>query len=123
MRQCRSGARRAVYAVATVAAAALAAATMACAGMAGRGGMGEVMPAQDTPVRFVTEDEGATGQGCRVVMIDPRDQTQLRLARSTQVGLVHHGDYEVPAGRYGVQRNELLRLDCATGEVIGIVRL
>jgi hypothetical protein len=118
-----SGVRLAAGAVAAVAAAALAAGTAACAGIVGTGGMAEVMPAQDTPVRFVTADEGVAGQGCRVMMLDPRDQTQLRLARSAQFGLTHHGDYEVPAGRYGVQRNELLRLDCATGEVVGIVRL
>jgi hypothetical protein len=31
-------------------------------------------------------------------------------------------DYSVPAGRYGVGSNELLRLDCNTGIPIGIVR-
>jgi hypothetical protein len=31
-------------------------------------------------------------------------------------------DYETPPGRYGVRENELLRLRCNTGEVLGIVR-
>jgi hypothetical protein len=51
-------------------------------------------------------------------MIDPRDHTRLTLIRSA--GGV--GDYEAPPGRYGVQEGELLRLECATGRVIGIVK-
>jgi hypothetical protein len=95
----------------------------ACAMPAQRsGGLGEVRPAQDTPVRFVAMDEVAPEGVCLTLLLDPRDQTPLRLNRSTQFGMTHRGDYEVPAGRYGVQRGELLRLDCATGEVIGIVR-
>jgi hypothetical protein len=31
------------------------------------------------------------------------------------------GDYEVPEGRYGVGPGEVLRLDCSTGRVLGIV--
>lgn len=50
-------------------------------------------------------------------MIDPRDGTELRLVRS-QAG---RGDYAVPTGRYDVAAGELLRLDCRTGEAIGIV--
>jgi hypothetical protein len=95
----------------------------ACALPAQRsGGLGEVRPAQDTPVRFVTMDGVEAEEGCRTLLLDPRDQTPLRLHRSTQFGMSYRGDYDVPAGRYGVQRGELLRLDCATGEVIGIVR-
>jgi hypothetical protein len=34
------------------------------------------------------------------------------------------GDYAVnPAGRYGVRENQLLRVDCRTGQAIGIVPL
>jgi hypothetical protein len=84
--------------------------------------MGEVRLAQDTPVRFETTDGGVPADACRTLLLDPRDQTPLRLHRSTQFGTTHHGDYDVPAGRYGVQRGELLRVDCTTGEVIGIVR-
>jgi hypothetical protein len=95
----------------------------ACALTAQRPGeMGDVRPAQDTPVRFVTADDVAPEDVCHTLLLDPRDQTPLRLHRSTQFGMSHRGDYDVPAGRYGVQRGELLRLDCATGEVIGIVR-
>jgi hypothetical protein len=77
---------------------------------------------QDPPARFVTADGVASEDGCRTTMVDPRDQTWVRLARSAQYGMSYRGDYEVTSGRYGVQQGELLRLDCSTGEVIGIVR-
>ncbi len=32
------------------------------------------------------------------------------------------GDYSVPEGKYGVQKGELLRINCRTGEVLGIVK-
>lgn len=79
-------------------------------------------PAEDAPVRFVTVDGVPAEDTCRSPMIDPRDQTQLRLARSWQEGNTHRGDYEVPVGRYGVRDGELLRIDCLSGEPIGIVR-
>jgi hypothetical protein len=90
------------------------------------GGAGDaaMRQAQDTPARFTTADGTLPlpDDGCRVTIIDPRDQTSLRLARSAQFGMSHRGDYEVPVSRYGVQQGELLRVDCATGEAIGIVR-
>jgi hypothetical protein len=82
----------------------------------------EVRPAQDVPVRFVTTAGMTPGDGCRSPLVDPRDHAVLRLERSMEYGMTYHGDYDVPTGRYGVQRGELLRLDCATGEVVGIVR-
>ena len=57
------------------------------------------------------------GGPCRNPMVDPRDGMRLVLARSSG-GL---GDYEVPAGRYGVGERELLRLDCGTGRAVGVV--
>ena len=59
---------------------------------------------------------------CRSPLIDPRDQTQIRIVRSGGSGGGHRGDYEVPAGRYGVGENELLRIECSSGEPLGIVR-
>ena len=32
------------------------------------------------------------------------------------------GNYSVPEGKYGVGKGELLRLDCATGKVLGIIK-
>ena len=57
------------------------------------------------------------GRACLNPMVDPRDGTELRLVRS--VG--PRGDYHVPAGRYGVGQDELLRLDCNTGRPLGVV--
>jgi hypothetical protein len=98
----------------------------ACSVSVQRAGAGdpELRHAEDAPFRFVTEDgtEPAPDDGCRVTMIDPRDQTPVRLVRSARMGAGYHGDYDVPPGRYGAQRDELLRLDCGTGELVGLVR-
>jgi hypothetical protein len=82
----------------------------------------ELRMAQDVPVSFVTDD-GSAGvpDGCRSPLIDPRDQTRIRMQRSGTVGSRSQGDYEVPDGRYGVGADELLRIDCRTGQVLGIV--
>lgn len=84
-----------------------------------------VAPATDTPERFLVgshdgpeTSEPRPGEGCRNPMVDPRDGSRLLLDRATE-GV---GDYEVPSGRYGVEAGLLLRLDCATGRALGIVR-
>lgn len=51
-------------------------------------------------------------------MADPRDGTQILLVRSTE----HWADYQVPPGRYGVGGGEVLRLEPATGRVLGVVK-
>ena len=84
-----------------------------------------IRPATRTPARFepqnralrLTPGDTIAGAGCVSPMIDPRDGAELRFVFSTS-----YGDYEVPAGRYGAGANELLRLDCNTGRVIGLVR-
>lgn len=58
------------------------------------------------------------GDSCYSPMVDPRDGTSLRLVTSSG----GFGDYEVPNRKYGVNEGELLRLDCRTGEVIGVVK-
>jgi hypothetical protein len=99
-------------------------AVSACAMNTGTPGATDAMfrPLVDPPARFVTSDGVPGEDGCRTTMVDPRDQTQLRLARSWLEGSTFRGDYEVPLGRYGVREGELLRMDCASGEPIGIVR-
>ncbi|HSK20811.1 MAG TPA: hypothetical protein VK912_16780 [Longimicrobiales bacterium] len=78
--------------------------------------------AQDAPAQFVTEDGGPPPEdSCTSPLIDPRDQTRLRLVRSGAVGATQQGDYEVTGGRYGVRPGELLRIDCSTGQALGIV--
>lgn len=59
----------------------------------------------------------ASGSTCRNPATDPRDATRIVLVRAAG----GRGDYAVPANRYGVERDQLLRLDCASGAVIGIV--
>jgi len=94
----------------------------ACASTSGSWETREPRPADDTPTAFVTEDGTTPVEACRSPLIDPRDQTRLRLIRSAPMGGSHRGDYEVTGGRYGVGENELLRIDCTTGEPLGIVR-
>lgn len=82
-------------------------------------------PAQDIPEAFVPADRSLlvtpgdtiAGDGCRSPLEDPRDQTQLSMIRSAE----GFADYEVPSGRYGTREGEVLRLDCNTGRVAGIV--
>src|SRR5262245_30747587 len=82
-------------------------------------------PAENPPDHFVvgtpdgdeTSESGASPvRDCRSPMVDPRDGTKLRLVWSSG----GQGEYEVLPGRYGVGSGEVLRLDCATGRVLGI---
>ena len=78
---------------------------------------------ENVPERFVLADSSAiTGTpgsaACRSPIVDPRNGTRLTLQRSSQ----GNGDYAAPVGNYGLHAGELLRVDCATGQTIGIVR-
>jgi len=80
-------------------------------------------PAQDAPERFVMTDSSAiTGTPgaatCHSPIVDPRSGARLTMERAYH----GNGDYSVPAGSYGVRAGELLRVDCANGQAIGIVR-
>ncbi len=77
-------------------------------------------PAVDAPMMFETP-EGITSQtnSCKSPLIDPRDGSRIIMITSFYKGVA---DYEVPARKYGVGDRELLRVNCATGEVVGIVR-
>lgn len=80
--------------------------------------------AVDVPARFEPEDpslrlmpgDTLAGSGCLSPLVDPRDGTRISFIRSADVG-----DYEVERGRYGVGSGEVLRIECNTGRVIGIV--
>ena len=76
--------------------------------------------ASDAPSAFSPEGGAPlpAGGACLSPLVDPRDETRITLARSVS----SLGDYRVPEGRYGVGARELLRIDCATGRVVGIVR-
>lgn len=80
-------------------------------------------PAENVPEHFMVGKyngfemtEPIVDDGCRSPMIDPRDSTKVSLFRSFN----GRGDYEVPEGKYGVKKGQILRLDCASGKVVGI---
>lgn len=75
---------------------------------------------EDAPTNF------AMGNGmdfeenvCKSPMLDPEDGSELIMVRSWGNGI---GDYEVPEGKYGLSKREFLRLNCETGELIGVVK-
>lgn len=81
----------------------------------------------DVPLAFLAEVGPSNGL-CRNPLKDPRDDTALRLVRSTyqpaegsRLAAGYRGDYRVSPGKYGVRPGELLRVDCITGRAIGIV--
>lgn len=79
-----------------------------------------VRAAVDAPERFEAP-EGRTlgGNTCMSPLTDARDGTKILMQYSFTEGVA---DYQVPTGKYGVEKGELLRVNCATGEVVGIVR-
>jgi len=78
------------------------------------------------PPRFVPLDstkvmapaDTLAGDGCLSPMADPVSGIQIILIRS-ESGL---GDYLAPSGSYRLRDDQLIRLDCNTGRVVGIVR-
>ena len=76
----------------------------------------------DTPDYFLVVDPttGAmsepVGPACRNPMADPRDGTRLTLVRSN----AGFGDYQlVGQRRYGLEGNQLLRINCSDGRPVG----
>ena len=104
-------------------AAALVAGLAACAGKQLGSPAGPPMRAAvDVPDHFLTATAAGTaeprrGEGCRNPIVDPRNETRLTLIRSAD----GRGDYEPSPLRYGVNKGELLRVDCASGHALGIV--
>lgn len=101
-------------------------ATLGCATHSASGNR-DALPiraASDVPARFEPREaalrlapgDTIAGPGCVSPMVDPRDRTEIRFISSKW-----YGDYEVPAGRYGARPGEVLRLECNTGRVIGLV--
>lgn len=78
-----------------------------------------IRTAEDLPAKFDTPAGTSWGgNSCRNPIVDPVDGSELVLVKS-HAGL---GDYSPEIGKYGVGRDELLRINCATGEVIGVVK-
>ena len=55
---------------------------------------------------------------CKNPIMDPLDGSELILVQSRD-GM---GDYRVSGFKYGISKGELLRINCNTGAVIGIVK-
>ena len=78
-----------------------------------------VRTAIDVPDLFQTPPGMAWGDNtCKNPIIDPLDGSELILVQSRD-GM---GDYRVSGFKYGVSKGEVLRINCNTGAVIGIVR-
>ena len=78
-------------------------------------------PATGTPGTFVREDGLPNlSTACQAVLLDLSDKTTIQLVRVLRD---KQGDYRVPAGKYGVGENELLRLDCASARPSGIAKM
>ena len=75
---------------------------------------GDNLPEAFEPSSGVDLDENS----CKSPMLDPRDDSEITFIRSSG----STGDYEVAEGKYGVGKRELLRLDCQTGKVLGVVK-
>jgi hypothetical protein len=90
------------------------------------GPSGVLRNAEDVPNHFEPKNpdfrimpaDTIAGSGCLSPMVDPRDGTEIGFLRSDK----GEGDYAVPGRMYAVGTGELLRLDCNTGKVIGVVR-
>jgi hypothetical protein len=89
-------------------------------------------PAVNLPDSFVVVTPRATERDCPPALRDAGRNTRLTLRRSvlipvqdsTGVAYQPFGDYAIePAGEYGEQPGEGLRVDCARLRAIGIVTL
>jgi hypothetical protein len=80
-----------------------------------------VRPLTDAPTQVALSGSARTRMStdiCQSPLVDQRNGTTLRLERSVP----GRGDSEVPAGHYGAQAGDLVRVDCRTLQPIGLVR-
>lgn len=77
-----------------------------------------IRKAVDTPVTFQHPKMDENNNVCRSPLTDPRTGAQITFQRAAWP----FADFEVPDGRYGVNSGELLRVNCKTGEAVGIVK-
>lgn len=93
--------------------------SLACGTGRTTGDDGVVRSASDVPDLFDPPVGMTWGDNnCKNPIIDPMDGTELILVHSRD-GM---GDYRVTGRKYGVSKGELLRINCYTGAVLGIVR-
>lgn len=75
--------------------------------------------ATDTPAYFESPAVSVPGERiCKSPLTDPRDGTKISFLRASWP----MADFEVPSGKYGVKSTELLRVNCETGEAVGVVK-
>jgi|SRR5690606_21472841 len=80
---------------------------------------GVVRPVPDAPESFSSPFATSPDDPeCQSRLIDPVGQVELILVQS--LGEVGH--YLAPPGKYGMAADELLRIECRTGKLIGVVR-
>ena len=94
-------------------------AVFASCGSAGVPGPDPVRAAPEAPESFsavFAPEDGS--EACQSRLVDPQQQVELILVRSQD----WRGDYLVPVGQYGAAADELIRIDCRTGRVIGFVK-
>ncbi len=74
---------------------------------------------ENVPEAFVPR-EGVIfdSTSCKSPLIDPNDGEAIMMIKSH----TSYGDYLGTEGKYGLRKRELLRINCRTGEVIGIVK-
>lgn len=77
-----------------------------------------IRKAVDVPVSFQNPEMDEDNKVCRSPLTDPRTGEQITFLRASWP----FADFEVPSGRYGVNSGELLRVNCKTGEAVGIVK-
>lgn len=74
----------------------------------------------DAPAKFtLAKGMDFEENTCKSPMLDPEDGTELIMIRSWGNGV---GDYRVPKDKYGLNTGEYLRLNCETGQLIGVVK-
>jgi len=79
------------------------------------------VPTQFSPAHAdqrVAPADTLVGGGCLNPLVDPATGTQITLLRSGS-GI---GDYEAPSGAFGIPDGKVIRIDCNTGQVAGLVR-
>jgi len=70
------------------------------------------------PAKLVAAADTVAGDGCVSPMVDRARGIQIILVRSDN-GI---GDYLAPSGSYCIPDGRVLRIECNTGHVLGLVR-
>jgi len=79
---------------------------------------GSMRAATDTPERFEIPSGTTWDDTCKNPVIDPLDGSELILVESAG----GFGNYRPVRLKYGMNKRELLRINCLTGAVVGIVK-